>query len=72
MYAIRSYYEQYNLNVVALQKKVPYITEEGKSAFKIEINDTPMPMDVVEADDVIVLVGSNHNFNRLFADLEEA
>ncbi|MFW5871777.1 MAG: potassium channel family protein [bacterium] len=63
--------QQYNLNIVALQKKVPYITEEGKSSFRVEINDTPMPMDVIEADDVVVLVGSNQNFNKLFADLEE-
>jgi trk system potassium uptake protein TrkA len=63
--------QNYFLNIVALQKKVPYITEDGKSAFKVEINDCPMPMDVIEADDVVVLVGSESNFNRLFVDLGE-
>ena len=63
--------QEYSLNIVALQKRVPYITEEGKSAFKVNINDSPLPMDVIEADDVVVLVGSEKNFNRLFADLAQ-
>jgi trk system potassium uptake protein TrkA len=61
----------YSLNIVALQKRVPYITDEGKSAFRVEINDSPLPMDVIEADDIVVLVGSDKNFDRLFAELED-
>lgn len=63
--------QNYSLNIVALQKRVPYIAEDGKSAFRIEINDSPLPMDVIEADDVVVLVGSEKNFNNLFAELAE-
>ena len=63
--------QTYGLNIVALQKRVPYITEEGKSAFRIEINDTPTPMDVIDPDDILVLVGSDKNFNRLFVDIDE-
>ena len=63
--------QNYSLNIVALQKRVPYITDEGKSAYKVEINDSPLPMDVIEADDIVVLVGSEKNFNRLFSDLGE-
>ena len=63
--------QNYALNIVALQKKVPYITEDGKSAFRVEINDSPLPMDVIEEDDIVVLVGSEKNFNRLFAELED-
>lgn len=63
--------QNYSLNIVALQKRVPYIAEDGKSAFKVEINDSPLPMDVIEADDVVVLVGSEKNFNNLFAELAE-
>ena len=63
--------QNYSLNIVALQKKVPYITEEGKSAYKTVINDCPMPMDVIDSDDIVVLVGSEQNFNKLFEDLEE-
>ncbi|MBL6988380.1 MAG: TrkA family potassium uptake protein [Bacteriovoracaceae bacterium] len=63
--------QTYSLTVVALQKKVPYITEDGKSAYRISINDCPMPMDVIEAGDIVVLVGNEKNFNRLFIYIEE-
>ena len=63
--------QNYSLNIVALQKRVPYITEDGKSAFRVEINDSPLPMDIIGADDIVVLVGSEKNFNKLFSDLAE-
>lgn len=63
--------QSYNLNIVALQKKIPFITEDGKPAYKVEINDCPMPMDVIEPDDIVVLVGSEKNFNTLFSELAE-
>jgi len=37
----------------------------------VVINDSPLPMDVIEADDIVVLVGSEKNLDRLFQDLEE-
>ncbi len=64
--------QNYSLNIVALQKRIPYITEDGKSAYRVEINDCPMPMDVIEPDDIVVLVGSDKNLNSLFADLAES
>ena len=63
--------EPVTIRNVALQKKVPYISEDGKAAFRTEINDCPMPMDVFEADDIVVLVGSEKNFNKLFAELAD-
>lgn len=63
--------QSYSLNIVALQKKVPYISEDGKAAYRVDINDCPMPMDIIESDDIVVLVGSEKNFNKLFADLAE-
>ena len=61
--------QNYSLNIVALQKRVPFITEEGKSSYRVEINDSPMPMDMINTDDIVVLVGSEKNFDRLFSDL---
>ena len=63
--------QNYSLNIVALQKRVPYISEEGKAAYRVVINDSPLPMDVIEADDIVVLVGSEKNLDRLFQELEE-
>ncbi|MEE2671267.1 MAG: TrkA family potassium uptake protein [Bdellovibrionota bacterium] len=64
--------QNYSLNIVALQKRVPFITEDGKSSFRVEINDSPLPMDIIDEDDVVVLVGSEKNFNKLFSDLAES
>jgi trk system potassium uptake protein TrkA len=63
--------QNYSLNIVALQKRVPYISEEGKASYRVVINDSPLPMDVIEADDIVVLVGSEKNLDRLFQNLEE-
>lgn len=61
----------YGLNVIAVQKRVPYITDEGKASYKVEIQDNPLPMDVVKEDDILILVGTDKNFNKLYAELEK-
>lgn len=63
--------QEYSLNIVAIQKKVPIINEEGKATFKIKVNDNPLPMDIIDSDDVVVLIGSEMNFSRLFTELSE-
>jgi trk system potassium uptake protein TrkA len=59
----------YSINSVAIERKVPYITEDGKSDFRIEVDDNPVPMSVIEEDDIVVMVGSDKNFRKLFNDL---
>ncbi len=61
----------YSLNIVALEKKVPYVAQDGKSSFRVEINEAPLPMDEIHADDIIAIVGSDKNFDRLFKDLSK-
>lgn len=63
--------QEYSLNIVAQLKKVPIINEEGKATYKVKVNDNPLPMDMIEIDDVVVLIGSEVNFNRLFAELSD-
>jgi trk system potassium uptake protein TrkA len=63
--------QNYSLNIVALQKRVPTILEDGKASFKVAINDSPLPMDVIEEDDIVVLVGADKNLDRLFIDIEQ-
>lgn len=63
--------QNYSLNIIALQKRVPTINEEGKASFRVVINDSPLPMDVIEEDDIVVIVGNDKNLDRLFHDLEE-
>ncbi|MBL7663604.1 MAG: TrkA family potassium uptake protein [Bacteriovoracaceae bacterium] len=63
--------QSYSLNIVAIQKRVPYVNEDGRASYRIEINDSPLPMDVIGEDDIIVLVGSEKNFNKLFDEIAE-
>jgi trk system potassium uptake protein TrkA len=57
--------QAFGVNIIAIQKRVPMVTPEGKNAFQIQINDLPKPTDVIEEDDVLVVVGSDENIERL-------
>jgi trk system potassium uptake protein TrkA len=57
--------QTYGVNIIAIQKRVPMVTPEGANAFRTEINDLPKPTDVIEEDDVLVVVGSDENIERL-------
>jgi trk/ktr system potassium uptake protein len=57
--------QQYGVNIIAIQKRRPVVTEEGKNAFQILINDLPKPTDVIGDDDVLVVVGSDENIEKL-------
>lgn len=61
--------QKYSINTIAIESKVPFITEEGRSDFRIEVNENPVPMDVIHEDDIVVMVGSDKNFKKLFSDL---
>lgn len=63
--------QKYDLTVVAIHKKVPFITEEGRSAFRLKINDNPKPMDILDHDDTVILTGKDDNFAKLFIDLDK-
>ena len=41
------------------------VTPEGKNSFQILINDLPKPTDEIEDNDVLVVVGSDENIERL-------
>ena len=57
--------QAYGVNIIAIQKRIPFVTPEGKNAFQVQINDLPKPTDVLEEDDVLVVVGSDENIERL-------
>ncbi|MBF0207362.1 MAG: TrkA family potassium uptake protein [Oligoflexia bacterium] len=63
--------QEYSLNIISILKRVPLINEEGKATYKIKVNENPLPMDVIDAEDIVVLVGNEVNFNRLFAELTD-
>jgi len=57
--------QQYGVNIIAIQKRVPVVTPEGKNSFQVSINDLPKPSDVLEENDVLVVVGTDENIERL-------
>jgi len=57
--------QQYGVNIIAIQKRLPIVTPEGKNSFQVLINDLPKPTDVIEDNDVLVVVGSDENIERL-------
>ncbi len=57
--------QQYGVNIIAIQKRIPIVTAEGKNSFQVLINDLPKPTDVIEDNDVLVVVGSDENIERL-------
>lgn len=55
----------FGVNVIAIQKRVTDVDDEGKVREKIVVNDLPGPNDVVEEGDVLVVVGAESDIERL-------
>ena len=49
---------RFELTIIALRKRVPYVDRTGASSYRIETNLFPGPPDVVEEGDVVALVGT--------------
>ncbi|MCA9523225.1 MAG: TrkA family potassium uptake protein [Myxococcales bacterium] len=56
---------KYNLNVIAIRRRIPVITEEGENAFREELNDSPAANTKIEPDDTLVVVGTDRQIRRL-------
>ncbi len=56
---------RYQVNIVAIKKRIPMVTDSGESSFEIRTNDIPGPEDRVEQDDILVVVGKDQDIERL-------
>jgi len=56
---------EYNLNIIAIKRKVPYLTDSGESDFKEEINISPFPDDELNDGDILVVIGKDSDVERL-------
>ncbi|MGQ9678345.1 MAG: potassium channel family protein [bacterium] len=63
---------RYQVNIIAIKKRIPIITPEGENSFKEQINDLPGPDDIVEQDDILVVVGNDADIERLAQSTETA
>jgi trk system potassium uptake protein TrkA len=57
--------KKYGVNVIAIQKKVTRIDEDGKVVQSVEMNDLPGPDDRIEEGDILVVVGSDSDIEKL-------
>ncbi|MBN2538117.1 TrkA family potassium uptake protein [candidate division WOR-3 bacterium] len=55
----------YGVNVVAIKRRVPKVSETGESVFDSVTNDIPGPDDRLEQDDLLVVVGRDEDIERL-------
>ena len=57
--------QRYNINIVAIKKKVPDVDEQGRRTFREEIDLVPKPEDVLAEGDVLILAGEDDDIQRL-------
>lgn len=55
----------FGVNIIAIQKKIPSVNDEGKVTYTIEVNDIPGPEDRIEKNDILVVVGADENIERM-------
>ena len=58
---------KFGVNIVGIKKKIPDVTEDGENVFLEKYIDFPSPDDIFEANDVLVMVGSE----RAISDVEK-
>ncbi len=56
---------KYGVNVIAIQKKKMEIDDDGKVQQKVVLNDLPGPDDIIEKEDILMVVGSEENVEKL-------
>ena len=57
--------KNYGLNIIAIQRKIPKVNEDGKITHTIDMNDVPGPDDRIEKGDILVVVGADENLERM-------
>lgn len=55
----------FGVNVIAIQKRIPTVNDEGKVTYTVEVNDIPGPEDRIEKGDVLVVVGADDKIESM-------
>ena len=61
----------YGVNVIAIQKRVPKVNDEGKVTYAVTVNDVPGPEDRIAKGDILVVVGADENIEKMSIDKKE-
>lgn len=56
--------EKFNINIVAIKKKIPKINELGERIFEELIEDVPSPNEPLEEEEILLVVGTDENIER--------
>ncbi|KPK99214.1 MAG: hypothetical protein AMJ95_00240 [Omnitrophica WOR_2 bacterium SM23_72] len=56
--------EKFNINIVAIKKKIPQINELGERTFGELIEDVPSPNKPLEEEDILLVVGTDENIRK--------
>lgn len=56
---------EYGVNVIAIKRKVPLVTKEGKKVFEQRIDVSPKADDIIYKEDILVVLGENKNIEKL-------
>jgi len=59
---------KYEVNIIAIKKKVKTTDDEGNESEIEQIIDVPKPIDVIQPDDILVIIGSDENLSKLPVD----
>ncbi|MBN2466351.1 TrkA family potassium uptake protein [candidate division WOR-3 bacterium] len=55
---------RYKINIIAIKKRIQFLTEDGEPSVKETTNDVPGPDDKIEAGDILVVVGADEELER--------
>jgi Trk K+ transport system NAD-binding subunit len=55
---------KFSINIVAIKKQIPGITDQGERIMEESIEDVPKPDDVLEETDRLLIVGSDKNVEK--------
>lgn len=56
---------KHGVNVVAIKKRIPVISDTGENTYELRTNDIPGPDDRIEQGDILVVVGRDADIERL-------
>jgi trk system potassium uptake protein TrkA len=56
---------KFGINIIAVRRPVPFITEDGQSDIKEEINMVPSPDYEIKQNDILVAIGSIKSLEKL-------
>jgi len=57
--------EAFGINVIAIKRREPVVSDRGESTFEERVNNLPGPDDRIEPGDVLVIVGTTESVERL-------